>query len=470
MVRELFHVEPDLWQIEVLDDFLTNPAQVMACCKGPGKTAVIAWLCWNFLLCRLHPKIGAVSITGKNLDDNLWPEMAKWQKKSALLTQLFEWNSGRIFLKASPETWFMSHKTWPQSANEQQLGETLAGLWADNVMFVLEEAGGIPIPVMRTAEAVMGTSRLHGREAHILMAGNTTSNTGCLYEAAVNKRHMWKVYEVTADPDDPKRTPRIDIDYARRQIAEYGRDNPWVMINILARFPSMGVNQMISADQVRDCMGRHLHQHAYDWAPRILGCDPAEFGDDRSVAFPRQGQAYFKPLILREMDSLQLAGHWGAMALTWQAHAINIDNTGGFGSGPIAILNDRGFTANPVHFSEKPFDARFFNKRAEMYWTACEHLKTGNCSLPREGTEELIAELSTVTYGYKADKIIMEDKKLIKARLGRSPDLADALVLTHAFQIASPENTRAALFPHLGFDGGAGFSKSKTEYDPLSRE
>ena len=468
MVRDLFGIEPDIWQREVLDDFITNPAQVMACCKGPGKTAVLAWLCWNFLLTRMHPKIGAISITGKNLHDNLWPEMAKWQKRSALLTNLFEWGSERIALKAHPETWFMSARTWPQSANEQELGETLAGLWAENVMFVLDEAGGIPIPVMRTAEAVLGQARDGKREAHIVMAGNTTSNTGCLYEAAITRRHLWKVYEITADPDDPKRTQRIDLEYSRRQIAEYGRDNPWVMINILARFPSQGVNQMISADQIKDCMGRHLHLHAYDWAPRILGGDPAEFGDDRSVLFPRQGLAYFTPLVLREMDSIQIAGHWGAKALEWDAHSIQIDSTGGYGAGPISILRDRGFSVVGANFSEKPFNARFYNKRAEMIWTLCEHLKEG-ASLPREGCDDIIAELSSMTYGYKNDKIIVEDKKLIKARLGRSPDLADAAACTHAYPVSPPESTRSALFPHLGFDGGGVVGKSRTEYDPLTR-
>ena len=35
----------------------------MKACKGPGKTAVLAWLAWNFLLTRAHPKIAVTSIT-----------------------------------------------------------------------------------------------------------------------------------------------------------------------------------------------------------------------------------------------------------------------------------------------------------------------------------------------------------------------------------------------------------------------
>lgn len=460
MVRELFKIEPDLWQQDVLNDFPHHPAQAMACCKGPGKTAVIAWLCWNFLLTRAHPKIGAVSITGKNLHDNLWPEMAKWLKASPLLDSLFEWGNERIANKEHPETWFMSAKTWPQSANDQQLGETLAGLWADHVMFVLDEAGGIPVPVMRTAEAVMGTSRLQGREAHMLMAGNTTSTEGCLYEAAITRRHLWKVYEITADPDDPKRTPRIDANYARAQIQEYGRDNPWVMVNILAKFPSQGFNSLISVDDVRAALGRHLHPHDYDWAPRILGGDPARFGDDRAVLMPRQGLRGFAPLVLRNMSVPDLVGHWAEKANEWQAHSLQVD--AGEGGGVIDGLRQLDFSVMEIPFSGKPRDPKFYNKRAEMWWEMCDWVRSG-ASLP-DNLDEIVGELASATYGYKQDKIIIEEKKLMKARLGRSPDLADALACTFAYPVALPDKRLT-----LGFDLVPGFNKSRTDYDPLSR-
>src|SRR5450631_3989831 len=159
----------------------------------------------------------------------------------------------------------------------------------------------------------------------MMMAGNTTSTEGCLYEAAVTRRHMWKLYEITADPDDPKRTPRIDANYARAQIAEYGRDNPWVMVNILAKFPSQGFNALISLEDARACLGRHLHQHDYDWAPKILGGDPARFGDDRAVLFPRQGLRGYTPLVLRNMSTPDLVGHWAEKASDWDAHSIQVD-------------------------------------------------------------------------------------------------------------------------------------------------
>ena len=45
---------------------------------------------------------------------------------------------------------------------------------------------------------------------------------------------------------------------------------------------------------------------------------------------------------------------------------------------------------------------------------------------------ELVSELTTPTYTFTNGKFVLEEKDQIKIRLGRSPDLADALALTFA--------------------------------------
>ena len=77
-MREEFGVEPDPWQLEALRVFPHNERLAMKACKGPGKTAVLAWLILNFLATRPEATLGATSITGDNLSNNLWPELSKW--------------------------------------------------------------------------------------------------------------------------------------------------------------------------------------------------------------------------------------------------------------------------------------------------------------------------------------------------------------------------------------------------------
>jgi len=462
MVRELFHVEPDPWQVDVLAEFPHCPRQAMGACKGPGKTAAMAWLAWNFLLTRVNPKIGAVAITGGNLDDNLWAEMALWRQRCPVLEQQFEWGTRSIHLRSRPDTWFMSHKSWNRTANTEELGQTLAGMWAEHVLFLLDQAGGIPVPIMRNAEAALQRT---GTEGHIVIAGNCNSIEGCLYDALVTNKGLWRTYHITADPDDPKRTHRIDIGYCRDMIKRFGRDDPWVMINILAKFPSQGINQLISLELVEACIGRHLHQRAYDWAPIVLGGDVAGQGDDRTVLVKRQGLVYSPPDILRKMDELFIAGRWMEVATSAGAHSIQIDNTGGYGAAVVSIMRNEGYHVLPIQFGgEASKKEQFFNKRAEMWWNLKENLELG-ASLP-SNVPDMTAELVAPTFSYKGDRILVEPKDLVKARLGRSPDIADAMACTHAYPVAPPPDFRRSLF-QFDIDGVIG--RTKSDYNPLDR-
>ena len=260
-VREVFEVEPDAWQVDVLEAFPHSPRLAMKACKGPGKTAVLAWLIWNFLVTRPHPKIAATAITKDNLDDNLWAELAKWQKRSKLLEPAFTWQKTRIFCNEHPETWWASARTWSRSADATQQADTLAGLHADYLLFVLDESGGIPDAVMAAAEGGLANVVAgSGREAHLVQAGNPTHLEGPLYRACTSARARWHVTEITSDPDDPKRTPRVSVEWAREQIEEYGRDSPWVLVNVFGRFPPASINALIGPDEVRDAMRRSYHE------------------------------------------------------------------------------------------------------------------------------------------------------------------------------------------------------------------
>lgn len=443
MVRELFGVTPDPWQDDVLAAFPATPRIAMDACKGPGKTTVLAWLAWNFLLTRLHPKIAATSITADNLADGLWTEMAKWQGRAPLLQAAFTWSKTRIVANDHPETWWMSARTWPKTGDATQQADTLAGLHADNLLFILDESGGMPDAVMAAAEA--GLANAHGgNEAHIVIAGNPTHLEGPLYRAVTSERHLWRVFEITADPDDPKRAPRVSIEWARQQIAKYGRDNPWVLVNVFGRFPPSSLNALLGPDDVTAAMKRSPREEDYSFAARVLGVDVAREGLDSSVIFPRQGIAAMHPIVMRNADSIQGGGAVARKWQDWDVDGCFIDNTGGFGGGWLDRVTELGFSPIPIHFAGKPMDPRYANKRAEMWFLMAEWIKQGGALPP---VPELVAELTTPTYFFKGDKFQMEEKDQIRERLGRSPDLADALALTFAMPLARRDQSRRASIP-----------------------
>lgn len=451
-VREVFGVTPDAWQDEILQVFPSNQRLAMKACKGPGKTAVLAWLAWNFLLTRPYPKIAATSITGDNLADNLWSEMAKWQQRSELLKKTFTWTKTRIFANDHPETWWMSARPWSKSANKEEQGNTLAGLHADYIMFILDESGGIPDSVMASADAALSSCI----EGHVIQAGNPTHLEGPLYRACTSERRLWYVVEITADPDDKNRTPRVKVEWAKEQIEKYGKDNPWVLINVFGKFPPSSLNSLIGPDEVREAMNRDYKIQDFSDAARVLGVDVSRFGDDSNVIFPRQGLQAFTPLQYRNIDGTEGANLVARKWRDWEADACFVDNTGGFGSSWIDNLVRIGFSPIGVHFSQKSTNPRYANKRTEMAFDCIEWVKNGG-ALPN--ISELLSAMTQTTYSFKGDAMIIEPKDLIKNKLGFSPDHFDALMLTFASpvqrQMVSPINR---------------FSRHEVHYDPLAIE
>lgn len=427
MVRDLFGATPDPWQDEDLAEFPSTQRYAAQACKGPGKSTTLAWMGWNFLLTRPHPNCAALSITSDNLKDGLWKELAKWYHRSPLLQAMFAFHAERIYCHGHKDTWFMSARSWSQSADREQQANALAGFHADRLLYLIDEAGGIPDAVTVAAEAGLAS----GIETKLAMAGNPTHLSGPLYRAATKQRHLYRNGKgpriITGDPDDPMRSPRVSKDWARGLIEEFGRDHPWVMVNVLGKFPPASMNALLGPDDVESSMGRHAAPPQYERAARVLGVDVARFGDDSSVIFPRQGIAAFPPIQLRNVDSLQGAGNVARKWADWQADACFVDNTGGYGAGWIDQLAALGRPPIPVAFSGKPNDPRFLNKRSEILWDLAEWVKGGGC-LPN--VPEMRAELLALTYRFKGDKIALVEKDLIKAEIGRSPDLTDALALT----------------------------------------
>lgn len=447
-VRSQFHVEPDPWQAEVLQAFADPAAQriAMKACKGPGKSTVLSWCAWHFLATRPEPKVAATSITGDNLSDGLWTEMAKWMKRSPFLDAAFQWTKTRIFARESPETWWMSARQWAKSADSQAQADTLAGLHADYLLFILDESGGIPDSVMAAAEAGLAT----GIETRLLQAGNPTTLGGPLYRACTSERALWRLYEVTGDPDSLKRSPRISEQWAREQIAKYGRDNPWVRVNVFGEFPPSSLNSLLGPDECSRALGRKMDKDQYEHMPKIIGVDVARFGDDRTVIYGRQGRHSIAPIIMRHQRTNDIAGRVSRLWQEWGADACFVDDTGGWGAGVIDALMVSGRSPVGVNFGGSALDnERYYNKRAEIWFEMADWVKQGGV-LPAE-VPEMVAELTAPTYLFYEGRFRLEEKEQIKARIGSSPDVADALALTFAYPVTRALSGSARRRPPPGW-------------------
>ena len=464
-VREVLGAEPDDWQIEYLYSLRDNDRTCAKACKGPGKSCAMAWGILWAMTCFPHLKGYAISITGENLRDNLWAEIATWQNKSEFLKEMFVWQAERFFAKEAPETWFISARQWSKSADKTQQSNTLAGLHAEHTLVLIDEAGDIPSSVTEAADASLST----GKWNRILMAGNPTQTSGPLYDACTSQRHLWKVIEITGDPDDPKRAKRIKVEWARQKIATLGAENPWVLVNVYGRFPPAGWNKLIGPEQCQASSKRTLTDA--NWKPfaKIMGADPARFGDDAAVTFRRQGRLAFAPKEYRNLSTTDLAEQILKEIMEWDADKCFIDITGmGVGVFDHIVFLGYGDRVAPVNFGEKALETeRYNNRRTEMYARACDWAKADG-KLPYH--PELFQELCAHEYDYDPkSRMVLWSKDDVKALIQRSPDTADAFALTFAASVAPriPYYEREGRLP---FSGVPGYGKTVTEYDIYGRD
>lgn len=170
----------------------------------------------------------------------------------------------------------------------------------------------------------------------------------------------------------------------------------------------------------------------------VLGVDVARGGDDNTVLAPRYGRTIGNLTVVPGKltpDGPSVA-ELVVKAVTPQT-AISLDIIG-VGSSPYDILND-GYRVTPVNGSEKALDKygeqctdksgrlRMRNVRAGMYWRLRELLEAGEIDLPDD--TQLRAELVAVQWKITPSGVQIRSKDEIKAKIGCSPDRADAVAM-----------------------------------------
>ena len=240
---------------------------------------------------------------------------------------------------------------------------------------------------------------------------------------------------------DPTEVERLKRDLSESAFAR----------EFLCDFAASGEDQLISLTDAQAATQRVHFPDDIAHAPKVLGVDPARFGDDRSVLITRQGLVAFGPTVYRGLDNMELAQRIANHIVQHDPDAVFID--AGAGAGVIDRLRQIGHDVIEVPFGGKANEPhRYVNRRTEMWWAMRTWLQGGG-SIPAPTfdatrgapahetdvrstfSEALQQELATPKYWYDAQgRVMLESKDDIKRRLqgGASPDLADALALTFA--------------------------------------
>lgn len=202
---------------------------------------------------------------------------------------------------------------------------------------------------------------------------------------------------------------------------------------LLCDFTASASDVVIPIDLVSAAAERELTEKDVEGQPVILGVDVARFGDDRTVLCVRQGLWTRDVRTFTGLSTMEVANRVIDCINQHRPQAVFID-AGAMGAGVIDRLRQLQYQVSEVNFGEAALSTdRYANIRAEMYFKCRDWLTSGG-ALPKNA--ELKTELSTVEYKFNpSGRIILEPKEKLKERTGKSPDLADALVLTFAHPV-----------------------------------
>lgn len=433
---------------------------VLKASKGPGKTCVLAWILWWFLLTRAHAQVLCAAIDAKNLYANLWKEASVWYQRSLLLQVLYRVVGDRIYCRAHPKTWWAEARAWPKQADKDRQADSLAGFHNDYALVLLDEVGAMPQAVVDTAEGALTTDGQVSKdglrcESLLVMAGNPTDLEGPLWNACKRFRDQWRVIEINGDPDNPKRARRVSLDYANDLLRKYGRDHPIVRVNVLGDFPLTASDKLLSAEQVDAARARKITLRELEGYPRILGCDIARsLLRNRTVLFPRCGPAAMVPRILRYNDAMLVVHQIVEIIHNWQPHAVFIDGTG-LGGPVVDRLRELGYAVIGCNMGDPAANPRYLNMRAQTWWSMAAAVKErlGLPPLP-ELADGLVTDLTAPKWWLNPrGKIQLEGKDELEDRGLESPDLGDALALTFWQHVPFPGPDDAGLVRSRGAAG-----------------
>jgi hypothetical protein len=201
--------------------------------------------------------------------------------------------------------------------------------------------------------------------------------------------------------------------------------------------------QVIPSEWIRAAQARWTERPPEHVGMSVLAHDVALGGGDANTFARRHGHWYDKVISKKLkglVDPIDLAME--DIALMRDGCPVVIDMGGGYGSGVYSHLKHNvqqiklhGFNGSEAS-GKRTRDGKltFKNKRAEVWWKFREALEPGlgePVCLPPDA--ELLADLAAPTWKLTPQGILIEEKAAIRARLGRSPDKGDAVVLAWSY-------------------------------------
>jgi hypothetical protein len=325
---------------------------------GTGKSTTISWILIWFLVCFHNSQIAATAPTSNQMHDVLWKECQLWihKMKDETIKNMIEWQTGHIRMKIDPNVWFARAKT----ASKENT-EALAGIHADHVLLLADEASGISEQVFNTAEGALTSGSVF-----VILISNGTRTIGYFYDSHHKNRDDWQDFSYNGEE-----SPMVDYKYVERQAKRHGIESDEYAIRVKGGFPrtdamdDSGYYQLTPADKVIIKPTPKDIESIYWFGRVILGIDPAGEGKDKASFVLRDRFKAYCLLELQTSNSRLISMHALQFIEKYNVkeHDVVIDafGVGADVSKEIAIATKGKFDAYSMLVGNKPKDEEKYN-------------------------------------------------------------------------------------------------------------
>lgn len=421
-VINVLHATPEPWQQETLEALDAGETQIaIRSGHGVGKTALLAWMMIHFVITRWPSKTVLTAPSAAQLFDAAFSETKRWVRElPQVLQDELIMTTDRIALKASPDEAFISART-----SRAENPEALQGVHSDYVLLVVDEASGVPEVIFEAASGSMSTPG-----AITVLTGNPTRRSGFFYNAHTKWQGEWWTKKVACADSS-----RVDPKFIEMMRKRYGVDSAAYAIRVLGEFPPAEEDTFIPYFLIDEAMHRDIQP--LEGKRQVWGIDVARFGDDASVLC-RRTDYYVHPLkVWHKLSTMELVGR---IKIEYETTPINIRpleiyvDVIGIGAGVVDRLMELQVPAIGINVSETPSVGSVYNRlRDELWGNVREAAEARKLILPND--EDLKGELTTPRMKFLPNgKLQLESKGDMKKRGLPSPDRADALCLSFAYE------------------------------------
>lgn len=443
-------------QMKIAMGVLNNRFTAVKAAHSVGKTFIEACIVIWFLMTHKNSIVITTAPTERQVRDLLWSEINNLIRNATVHIGGKTKVTGLSF----DPRWFATGIT-TIAENAEDSAVRFQGYHAKNILVVMDEAIGIPPAIWEAIDGITNSDN-----AKILAVGNPAT-PNCTFKKKIDKGD-WNIITVSA-LNHPNVIHKKEIipgavsyTWIKQKIKEWCKEtssvssmsvfefdgkkykaNNLFLWKVLGEFPEESIDTLISRKNILESFERFKKIKLTGFFTECyMSIDVARFGNDTSsIAILGDNRITCKTFY--HLDIAKLSGETINIIKKYHPAKVGVD-CDGLGAGVFDNLNESvsagiiDIELVEIHGGAQPVDMEqtedFLNLRAQMYWLLKQDIEI----LAIEENENLAEGLSSIKYFFNSKgKIQIESKDDIRKRLGRSPDIEDAIAYVNFLKYRS---------------------------------